>query len=243
MSGSKPVHLCHCSQPIALLASETLPRQHKLTILLPPTTKVLVQVETRLAVSHLDVREPLGNDIEQRRIQTNRHADNGDNNPGLRRIVALPELISPSRLAFVVQANSLFPPRLALCLFSRSILYPIYRSISVLGFGARFAICIPIVVKSYKGQYSVTNPPRMELTSYLLISAISSSINAAPVGAAPPKSPFSALEKAEDRRETTEGRLSNPAEGGARLKDDARTFMASAKGSWCLEKRFRARAG
>lgn len=64
------------------------------------------------------------------------------------------------------------------------------------------------------------------LTSYLLISAISSSIRASPEPLVTGISPCSALETAEDRREDMEeGRREIGAGCGVKLKDGDRRFM------------------
>jgi hypothetical protein len=125
------------------------------TVLLSPTAEVLVQVEAGFAISNFEISQPFGNDVEQGRIQSDGRADEGDDNPSLRRIIRPPELISPASLSCVVEARRSFPPRLSSGLFSRRILDPIWELLSVLGASEWFVGSrrIPMVVKSYSCQY------------------------------------------------------------------------------------------
>lgn len=62
-------------------------RQETQTIILAPTTEFLVQVEGGRAMAHLDVRQPFGDDVEQRGVHSDGGADDGDHNPALRGLV------------------------------------------------------------------------------------------------------------------------------------------------------------
>lgn len=78
-------------------------------------------------MSHFNVGQPFSNNIQECRIQANDCADNSDNNPALCSIVRLQEAVSPCSLSLFVEARGSSCFGLASCMFSRGILYPVYR--------------------------------------------------------------------------------------------------------------------
>jgi hypothetical protein len=128
------------------------------TVVLAPAAEVLVQVKLGGTVAELDVGQPLGDDAEKSGIQANGSADNGDDNPALRRIVGFPDPLSPVGLAGAVETGLPFPPRLSPQLFPGSILYPVCP-VLVHHFGSRRYVtpCIPMVVKSWDARGDVSH--------------------------------------------------------------------------------------
>lgn len=83
------------------------------TFSLAPATELLIEVEGCGAVAHLDVGQPLGDDVQERSIEANGNPNDGDHNPSLRILICSPDLLSPANLAGIVEASGLFPAGLA----------------------------------------------------------------------------------------------------------------------------------
>jgi|SRR5580700_8920980 hypothetical protein len=95
-----------------------------LTIVFPPATEAFVQVESCFTVSKLHIREPLSNNIEECRIQSNgsaynksgrpfensvrSHTNQSYDYPALPGIVRLPEFISPAYTATPLEEACIF---------------------------------------------------------------------------------------------------------------------------------------
>ena len=97
------------------------------TVLRPPTAKVLIQIKRRRTIPQLNIREPLSNNIQERRIQSNRRAHERHDDPCLPRIIALPQLVSKSDPTLPLKKpRLLFLPRSSPQLLARRILHPVY---------------------------------------------------------------------------------------------------------------------
>lgn len=183
------------------------------SIILSPTAKALVQVEGRRTISKLYIGQPLRNDVQKSRIESDRSTYQGNDNPALAGLVGLPELVPPTGLASsteesCIRSSSSFSSKL----FSGSILYPVCRKSIQRPMGAQLRCGFATHTHTYccKVLWKLSLGPIEECekhTSYRLISSISSSIwCSAPVGAGPP-SPSSALDAAVDSLLETDGRF------------------------------------
>lgn len=99
-----------------------------LTVVFAPATEVLVEVEGGCAITHLDIRQPLGDDVQEGGVEPNGGADDGDDDPSLRGLVEVICFMSPVNLAGIVQVGGVFPACLAAEALPGGILNPVCSS-------------------------------------------------------------------------------------------------------------------
>lgn len=94
-------------------------------VIFAPAAEVLVEIECGGAVSHLDVRQPFRDDVQEGCIQADGDPDDGDDDPALRGLVQDKEPVSPVDLAAVVEAGGALPARFPALSLLSGILDPI----------------------------------------------------------------------------------------------------------------------
>lgn len=93
-----------------------------------PAAELFVEIESRSAITQLDIGEPLCNDIQGRRIEPDDGSDDGDNEPCLTSLIRVPELAAPTADPVVAkEASVLFLSRPSTEPLPCIILHPIYR--------------------------------------------------------------------------------------------------------------------
>lgn len=98
------------------------------TILSAPAAELLIQVEPGSTIPQLNIRQPLRDNIQQRRIQPNRRAHNCNNKPCLSSIVRLAHFPSPSKGTLMFPEPEAFSTFCSSpCLFVNRILHPVDR--------------------------------------------------------------------------------------------------------------------
>ena len=119
-------------RPLLLSALPSSFTTSRLTILLPPTTEVLIEIKSSSTIPQLHIAQPLRHNIQHPSIQSNGRPHQRNHNPRLPRIITIPDLLFPPSQSPLLSSKGCRSPRISslpLCppskLFPRSILDPI----------------------------------------------------------------------------------------------------------------------